>query len=275
MDTKGHGKPWCNMHRREADCDDCKVGIITRCTPFSNFGGKPGYGGKAKTLWEQAESRCHRVGQNKPVFTAHVGGLLPDEFKVDGGMPSMQYRVTFSSTRSGLRTRFWTAFRGKYMRRPAFRCFETVTPRSKNDIFKEMGVSADAAYGRQVVHNRSESMRRWVDGCWPLSLRQKLQELIADADYMALEKRMMSRAGVTKVHDDFLVDLEKWVDLYEVGELVRHKGKLARVMKVTGPLVTLKYRGRTYETTFTVMDWEIEKTGPINWIKKMWRKRKK
>lgn len=158
MDTKGHGKPWCNMHRREADCDDCKVGIITRCTPFSN-----------------------------------------------------------------------------------------------------VGVSADAAYGRQVVHNRSESMRRWVDGCWP--------QLIADADYMALEKR----AGVTKVHDDFLVDLEKWVDLYEVGELVRHKGKLARVMKVTGPLVTLKYRARTY----TVMDWEIEKTGPINWIKKMWRKRKK
>lgn len=126
-------------------------------------------------------------------------------------------------------------------------------------------VGADSAYGRHV---RTEKLRRWVDGRWPDELNIKLQEAAAKMDFEKIKRRLMARMGVTKIHDEYIID-KKFVSPFKVGEVVTFKGGSHIIREITGPLLELQ---PLIGNNVTVFDWEVEKRGWRAWVRRQWRK---
>jgi len=339
LETKGHGKDWCVLNNREADCDNCKVGAVTRSTPTcTSRTCKTRFDDKAETLYQRVAGRHHIGG---PVFTAVHETVVPkattgrDGFLVDGGFPSGKYNVTFTEQASGakrekdgldrtitsclifanggldkvghgltmlgykdkpdtsvarkialgralknanfgkgLRTRFWKQFL-KYNTRQ--KVVVTSTPRNKNDMLRMIygGVPAESAYGRSLEFGRRKQMQRWVACRWnlPNELNKKLQELVAEADFTGIERRLLERTGVTWVYDEYIIDTKKWVSPVKLNEVVTFQGQVHQVVKIAGPCLTLQ---PLVGDTVAAFDWEIEKRdGPISKFFRWWKNRKK
>jgi hypothetical protein len=171
VNMKGHGKPWCVLFRKEANCSDCfGVGQGTKHE-------------KIKRLYnDDNKYRCHRAGHRRQQLQI-IEGILPEN-KLAAIMQSQK----------------------------AF-------------------------------------------------LSQK--EMVA---------KLIGRPGVTLLHDEFIVDEEEWVSPFTEGELVLYNDQLARVVKITGPVVKIKLQSRYPTNHLDVMDWEIEKRSFRKWVKKQWRK---
>lgn len=237
LDMKGHGKTWCVVFHKEANCGSCVI--------FPKYR-------------QQAEDRCHRKGQHNHIHYVHTGGTLRDAVGSKADRPVFtKHHETIMKRNKAEKMKMMHAIYGgldEYIDRTPYEKYIRIL---KDNI--------------RVAENRSR-MQRMVAGWWKNDVTVAMQERVAHADYSKLEARLLARAGVTLLHDEFLIDQGRWVSPFTEGELVRHKGKLARVIKITGPVVKIRLQQRDYPKHLDVMDWELEKRSCWRWVKKQIKK---
>jgi len=150
--------------------------------------------------------------------------------------------------------------------------FETVVPCDKDERMKQLfimyggneknWVGVDSASGR-----RTERLRRWFDGCWPDELNTKLQEAAARMDFEKIERRLLTKVGITKIHDEYVID-KKFISPFKVGEVVTFKGAAHVIREICGPILALQ---PLTGDNIAVFEWEVEKQGIWAWITRLWR----
>ena len=226
---------WCELYTREAKCDSCSA--IVR---------------------QQAEGRCHRKGTPVKIHyhDLHTGGTLRDAVKSKTGGPLF---TKHHETVMPRRTK-------QEKMKQIMDIYGGVTPWEKyiNKLKNNVRV-AEAYSHRQFV-------QKWAAGWWKGDVTVAMQQRVAFDDYSKIEARLLERAGVIKIHDEFLIDPKEWVSPFTEGELVIHKGKLARVIKITGPLIKIRLQHRDYPKHLDVLDWELEKRSVIRWVVKLVKK---
>ena len=236
LDMKGHGKTWCVVFHKEANCGSCSI--------FPKYR-------------QQAEDRCHRKGEPCRIHYA-TGGTLPDAvgLKTDGPIFTKHHETIMKRNDAEKRKimhAIYGGLGGHIDRTP----YERYIQKFKRNI--------------AVAENRSR-MQRWAAGWWKNDVTIAMQERVAQTDYSKLEARLLARAGVTLLQDEFLIDVDRWVSPVTEGELVRYKGELARVIKISGPVVKIRLQQRDYPKHLDVMDWELEKRSVKRWVVKLMRK---
>jgi hypothetical protein len=125
----------------------------------------------------------------------------------------------------------------------------------------------------------NERRRKWLHGLWDVSdekltARMHGMELIAADEFARVEKELLSRPGVSKVHNEYIIDSEEFVPKYKVGRVLRHDGQPVRVVDVAGCSVEIQ---PLVGNNRTVMDWELELlyqphwiVRAYQWVKKWW-----
>lgn len=70
-------------------------------------------------------------------------------------------------------------------------------------------------------------------------------------EFKRVHAELMSRPGVKRVGDEYIIDPDVFEPRFRVGQVLRYEGKVVRVTDVDGPVLTLAGRK-------TAMDWEVE-----------------
>lgn len=104
------------------------------------------------------------------------------------------------------------------------------------------------------------------------SLSVNLQMEASQLNYGRMMEELVGRPGVSLLHDEFVIDQKEWVSPFIEGELVTYCDQLARVVKIMGPVITIKLQARHSINHLDVMDWDIEKRSVVKWVVKYWRK---
>lgn len=129
-------------------------------------------------------------------------------------------------------------------------------------------------YGKRLddlrdLFNNTANHKRWAGGGWPTAeVTAKMQELVAKADYSKLEERLLAHDGVSKVHDEFVIDCDKYKSEFKIDEVLRYNGDSHKVISIHGPLVTIQ---PLVGDTKKVWDWELTKRSGKRGLIQQWR----
>lgn len=137
---------------------------------------------------------------------------------------------------------------------------ETVMSRNKAEKMKRLFTIYGGTDQRMLQLQRIDSMA------------MDLQMVAAQLNHKETLVKLIGRPGVTLLYDEYIIDEKEWVSPFTEGELVTHNDQLARVIKITGPVVKIKLQRRGATNPLDVMDWDIEKRSFRKWVKKIARK---
>lgn len=114
----------------------------------------------------------------------------------------------------------------------------------------------------------NERRRQWLHGLWAVSderltARMHQMELIATDEFSRVEAELLARPGVSKVHNEYIIDPSEFKPMYKVGRVLRHGGQPVVVREVNGVAVTVE---PLIGDNRVVMDWELELLYRPSWI---------
>lgn len=135
------------------------------------------------------------------------------------------------------------------------------TLKTNSDRVKEL-IKTDKI---KKVFTNDESVKGWAVSDDRLTARMQSLSLNAAKQAEAIDVKLLRRPGITKVHDEYIVDPDKFVPAFKAGDVVTYIGAKARVYRVDGPLVTITCGERVQD----VFDHELE-TRP-HWLRRVWR----
>jgi len=133
--------------------------------------------------------------------------------------------------------------------------------------------SCNSCFGVERIrglYNKTNPWRHLANTINTISYREQVQAALRSQEELC--KKLVGRPGVTLLHDEFLIDSKEWVSSYTEGELVTHNNQLARVIKITGPVVKIKLQRRGAANPLDVMEWDLKKWSPWRLVKKKVRR---
>lgn len=124
-----------------------------------------------------------------------------------------------------------------------------------------------------VTKAHEQRQRRWLRGLRTvsnekLSARMLSMSLFDPEEHRRINAELLSRAGVSKVLIEYIIDAEKFEPLYKVGQVLRHDGHTVKVVGITGPVVVVQ---PLFGKNKTVMDWELELMVQPHILLRAWR----
>lgn len=147
----------------------------------------------------------------------------------------------------------------------------TINARSSHgERLKELIMGEGGVKIKNILSD-DEKRRRWLRRVWAVSddrLGARMMSMSLNAAKLAqvTDVKLLSRAGITKVHDEYIVDPDKFVPAFKAGEVVTYKGDKARVYRTDGPLVTITCGQKVHE----VFDHELKKW--THWLRRLWKR---
>jgi hypothetical protein len=125
---------------------------------------------------------------------------------------------------------------------------------------------------------KRRKIRGWLEGVWEmsddnLSARMLSMSLHAEDEHKLLQAALELRHGITRFQDEYMVDADKFVPAFEVGEIVTHDGVTCKVLSVQNLFLRLQPVLRAFGKdmvkngkSLTAFEWEVEKKE--SWIKR-------
>jgi hypothetical protein len=126
--------------------------------------------------------------------------------------------------------------------------------------------------------DKRQKLRGWLEGVWEmsddnLSARMLSMSLHAEDEHKKLQAALELRHGITRFQDEYMVDSDKFVPAFEVGEIVTHEGVTCKVLSVQNMFLRLQPVLRAFGKdivkngkSLTAFEWEVEKKE--SWIKR-------
>ncbi len=138
-----------------------------------------------------------------------------------------------------------------------------------SEILKQIFANKDRIKDIILDANERKKKMSWLRGTWPVADDRLTARMLSMSLKLTkkIDAKLLKRPGITKVLDDYIIDTDKFVPAFKVGEVVTYKGGRARVYWVDGPLVTLHVNsdGKSYE----VFDHELEIR--VHWLRRVGR----
>ena len=119
--------------------------------------------------------------------------------------------------------------------------------------------------------DRYKTQQRWVRGLYKeaddkLTAAMLEQHAKATVEAIALDAKLLTRPGISRVHDEYIIDPDVFLSEFAVGDIVTSdKFGAGTIIKITGVFLTVRPAikvGRHYfghSPTRTVPDWEVKK----------------
>lgn len=264
LKAKGSGTDWCTEHGYEC----------TPSAPCSTLRPVHGYGGlysHQRRAMKKMMAMSNPIGRGPAAFYAHrrheysdknVGNIIASyhDMPVKPRNKSEELRKMYSPQAEG---------RCHRVGQPVHNITITNTVAPADQLKKLL--HGDAAR-KQILDILGDNARRqkWLQGVWAvaderLTAKMLAMSLNANELFKKIDAELLSRPGITKVHDEYIIDADKFVPAFKTSEIVTYMGDKARVFSVHGPLVIIHSDGVTYD----VFDHELEKRP--HWLRRAGR----